>query len=675
VSDMMDLLSRPRALAILFALPIAALTGPLAGADIEEEIGIATEKGIEFLKKEIGAKQVETGEHDDKQMGKIALETYALIVAGVGVEDPIVAKNLDSLSKMALDTTYCIACYLFALDAAISQLQADSALASPSQKFRDDPSVGAHFRPRLEAAVNALVRIRQKNGGWNYTAGGTRYDNSNSQFAVLGLGVGLKRRVPIPREVWVEVAEHFIKCQAKDGPEVLTRLEYYPESEKGEGKQDSVKLVDKTDKAEKKKIKEEKEKKGSPTVVRKGKEKDTGEEKVQYFSRGWGYITGSENWNMTCGGLSSQILAEKALKGQMPGDLGPRLSKSIRDGYGWLMSHWSPSGGGGWAYYGLYSLEKVADLGDVKKFAVTPGDPQSGHDWFQEVRDIILREQRADGSWAGGNKVQVRWNTAFAMLILNRATSLIVQSRSTPKFSRTGAAGAAMGKKSAEDKNWVYIKEYELQFHVPTILRQMRIRPTPKLLGILELALRNYPPESSGYLVWNLAQALETQKNKRVKEFLDGELTRIVGTKYEKTDQYQTWYKRYVKVDEIGKSMADPGKYLLTVYPKTTKSVSLKKKLIWAIGRCRHQDAAEMLLEDLANADVDVRQEAYGTLSLLRLNPDPIPLFDAKGSDATREGQIPLIKAWALKGMKVRPVAKPEEKPAEKPAEKTADAK
>ena len=116
------------------------------------------------------------------------LETSALVVAGVSVEHPVLQKYFEILSKIALDTTYNCACYAFALDAAISQLLNDAGLAAPSQKLGDDASIGENYRQRLEAAVKAIVSLRRgKEGDWNYTKDGSRFDNSNSQFAVLGL--------------------------------------------------------------------------------------------------------------------------------------------------------------------------------------------------------------------------------------------------------------------------------------------------------------------------------------------------------------------------------------------------------------------------------------------------------------------------------------------------------
>jgi hypothetical protein len=628
------------------------LAGRRLSADLDDEIGAATDAGIEFLLKAIDVKQVEAGEHPEANNGKIALETYALVVAGVPVDNPTIKKNFETLSQIKLEHTYTIACYIFALDAAISQLQNDAALAAPSQVFKDDPAIGAAYRPRLEAGVNALVKIRQAGGGWNYTAEKGRFDNSNVQFAVLGLGVGGKRKVPIAREVWEQVVQHYFKCQKKDGPEVKERPEFHGEDEKGEGKRDRVNLIDKqtgkkVEKGEKPaKEEKEKERKGSPTVPRPAKPSpDFGPEALQYFSREWYYevSSGGNVWNMTCGGTSSMILAAENLKGLVPPDMQNLINKSIRDGYGWIMTNWQPVQGDDWRYYGLYSLEKVADLGEVKRFA--------GHDWYQEAARFIIDDQRKDGSWPGKSPTQVRWNSAFALLILNRATSLLTQGRVVAGKRRATDIGGARKDKNSDERNWVYIPEYEREFHIPSILRQIRLRPSQKLVKMLELALKHYPEINNGFLVVNLVNLRDSTKIKGVKMLLKDQLVKITGVDYETSEQYLAWCNRWVDVDRIGQTAKDPQDMLKTYFAHTSRSIPLKKKILWAVGRCnKEKNVVEgmppLLLADLNNADQDIRQEAYEKLSMLGLSREPIPVFDAKGAQATRDGQVVEIKTW-----------------------------
>jgi hypothetical protein len=303
------------------------------------------------------------------------------------------------------------------------------------------------------------------------------------------------------------------------------------------------------------------------------------------------------------------------------------------------MAHWNPTAGGDFKYYGLYSLEKVADLGEVKKFGP--------HDWYKEVARGILDEQRVDGSWPGENPTQVRLNTSFALLILNRATSLLTQGRQVGgRVALTGAP--RRDKESSDERNWVYLPQYDREFHLPSLLRQVRLRPTVKVLKILELALKHYPEDQKGFLVAGLVKTREASKNKSVSKFLDEQLNQITGQKYKEAEQYEKWCKRWLQVQKIGAEAQDPEGYLKLCYAHT-QSPPLKKRVIWAVGRCRLQELAPLLIEDLTGTDPEIRQAAYETLSLLRLSKEPIPSFDHKAEATSLGQQATLIRQWYQK--------------------------
>jgi hypothetical protein len=61
---------------------------------------------------------------------------------------------------------------------------------------------------------------------------------------------------------------------------------------------------------------------------------------------------------MTCGGASSLLLVGQNLNEQLEPAEQTKLAISIRDGLGWMMANWNPKH----SYYGMYSLEKVADI-------------------------------------------------------------------------------------------------------------------------------------------------------------------------------------------------------------------------------------------------------------------------------------------------------------------------
>jgi hypothetical protein len=144
-----------------FALFAATSTA----GDPVEDLFSSIDRGRRFLMEEIKAKQVETGEDDDKLMGKISLETYALIVSGLGVDDPIIAKNLESLSKMPLYRTYCIACYILnRATSSIRQVAKGVPVVTGNIKFSKEEGQDLRYwvsvqECRQEFYIPALLRL------------------------------------------------------------------------------------------------------------------------------------------------------------------------------------------------------------------------------------------------------------------------------------------------------------------------------------------------------------------------------------------------------------------------------------------------------------------------------------------------------------------------------------
>src|SRR5882762_3040854 len=196
-----------------------------------EKVNDAIDRGVQYLLGEIGKQPAGQWPEPQKAAGQVALETYSLVVAGVDVSHPLIKKNFEYLRDHALGTgfTYTLACYVFALDAAIAQKEADLMLANPElarQRFKDNPSIGQEYRAALTTAVQKVAGLQKGFGGWIYSADGNpkSYDNSNTQFAVLALGVGLKRGVPIDSGVWDRVLDHFLKQGIVSKVEVKDRL-------------------------------------------------------------------------------------------------------------------------------------------------------------------------------------------------------------------------------------------------------------------------------------------------------------------------------------------------------------------------------------------------------------------------------------------------------------------
>jgi hypothetical protein len=613
-------------------LPSALPSARLIGAPAVNE---AIEKGIDYLLAEIRKEPKPKG---DWAIGQMALETYALVVAGVSVQNQLIQQNFETLNKQAIGTnrTYIIACYVFALDAAISQLEHDLLILQPKNTRKilaDDPRVGQEYRGNLAKAVQAMVRLQNKVGSWRYGPA-QDFDNSNVQFAVLALGVGHKRKVPIEPAVWEGVVDHFLKYQQPDGPKVTARVTIDPEREKDRHRV-TLERKEKEKKPDRKKKDDEKE--GGRTVVD-TPESDpevpvVGTEGIDVFARGWDYSANKAyTWNMTCAGLSSLLLARDALGSRLNADRRKAVNKSIRDGYGFLLTGWGPTA----SYYSAYSLEKVADIGHIVKFDV--------HDWYSELSTHLLGQQTKNGSWpeGGGHHENPRVATSFALLILNRATSLLTMNPASliVVSGRSGGGGGGV-----EDRAWVYVPALDVRMHYPTLLKVIRMRPTPKLVDFLRNIIDNYPDEWKGELVPDMVKIRQGLEHKALQKVLDSYLADIVGAKYKELEKYKLWHERWAEVIAAGKSAArSHGPQLIEWYGSAKESYTLKKAIIWALLQCKARDAVSLFVDDLENDDARVRAAAYDALRASFV--DFPPPFDANATPRARSEQVAKIREW-----------------------------
>ena len=148
--------------------------------------------------------------------------------------------------------------------------------------------------------------------------------------------------------------------QDANGNVTEKRLTPYPESQRDRRNQVTRKHLTRNDKRKNKKN-DESARRGSKTRVMEPIEPIpfVGSEEIEVSVRGFSYNGKGSNWNMTCAGLSSMLLGDRYISSDLPQAAQDRIHESIRDGFGWIMNHWTPTE----TYYGLYSLEKVADIG------------------------------------------------------------------------------------------------------------------------------------------------------------------------------------------------------------------------------------------------------------------------------------------------------------------------
>jgi len=592
--------------AVLATLPLHA-----AEDGFERRVDEAIDKGVGWLIERIE----KDGWLNQHPLGTTAIEVYALAKSGVSLEHPKLAEGLERIaSRLPVGHTYSVSLCLMALDAVLHEMEIEQALVSGRGFVEIRPSKQVWDRMKAGAAWLVEKRV-QGNGSWNYNGEQNRYDNSNSQFAVLGLGVAAKRGIPIPPEVWTEIAEHSIEDQQLNGPPGKTnvgirRLE-------GAGPR-----------------------RGTTDVREKDPQRFSPEGDARI--RGWSYQEpkGGARATMTCAGLSSLLIAREYLvrtPGACPPEKLKKIDQAIRDGYAWIIDRKAKMDFASWHFYGLYSLEKVGDLGSIETF--------DGWDWYRWAAEDLIKGQEADGHWGdprrgggrkkGGNDFyEERYNTAFALLVLNRATDLLTFTR--PLFLSGRSGSREVG------GDLVYIPRLDAQVSVRLILRKLRFSPTKGVLRLAEDLVKVYPVEKNGELVKPLLE-LFGSPFKPVQAFAAEALAELTGVKSPSADAYNQWYARWRELDGIIGRREAASAAKLREYLKTLDSPRLKMRVVDGLRVLRVKDAIGELIDELSADDADYRSRVYDALTYLA---DKYLPFDAKGPKSSRDRQIEAWRAW-----------------------------
>ena len=344
-------------------------------------------------------------------MGRLALPLAAALKGGASTKDPAVVAAFDRLAKLQPAKTYGVACYLFALDA-LARKQAKEGIRRRSRTFvgRKPHQAKGDVRKRMAQMVEWLVNARVAGMGyWHYGVSSGGHDFSNSQFAILGLQIGIEHGIAVPRKVFEEIAKIFVSSQTMMAAPEKINISY------GLRLEDLLQNRRTTAKAQ-----------STSFTVKPG---------------GWQYhaTKGGSKASMTAAGASSLLVARNGL-GRTNLALRQSLDKALVRSYAWINKNFNAfiqAGGGGHGLYTMYSLEKVGDLGEIEKFGE--------HNWYVEGATILLDKQQGDGGWAGGYV-----NTSFAVFFLTRATRL--KPYSAPKILTNSPAGGG-----SADRDLVFI--------------------------------------------------------------------------------------------------------------------------------------------------------------------------------------------------------------------------
>jgi len=156
-------------------------------------VNLAIDKGAAALKSVRGKNP--PWKYSTSPVGTTALVCLALHAAGVDRKDPDLRAGVEYLRKATLPKhTYSVALVAMALEAI----------------------GGKRYRGRVRECAKQLIETQLDSGLWNYP-GLNQGDNSNAQYALLGLRAAARAGVRVPERTWRRACDHFLKTTCPDG--------------------------------------------------------------------------------------------------------------------------------------------------------------------------------------------------------------------------------------------------------------------------------------------------------------------------------------------------------------------------------------------------------------------------------------------------------------------------
>jgi type II secretory pathway pseudopilin PulG len=350
---------------IIAAVLVSGLAPQARAAVTREQVEKAIRAGGRFLKE----KQKDDGSWHDldeerSKTGTTSLIVLALLTAGEPVNSPTISKALDFLRKFTperLNSTYAVALQTMVF-----------AAATPES---DQIKIAANVNWLERAQIKPGERTNWP-GSWSYTEFKTSPgDNSNSQYALLGLNAAVEVGVPVRPEVWTLARTYWERAQKNDGGFSYTPEDRSPATA-------SMTCA------------------GISSLIITGLKRFQGQE----------FLVGDQIQNCGKGGFNI----------------------SLQRGTDWLAGHFFVGQNFGnsqqWKFYYLYGLERAGRLTGQRFF----GD----HDWYREGAEELIHDQdQLFGFWKGFSLEQDPLvATSFALLFLakGRAPVLINKLRHAP---------------------------------------------------------------------------------------------------------------------------------------------------------------------------------------------------------------------------------------------------
>ena len=324
-----------------------------------EQVRRAIDRGIGYLRgAEDGKGHLEAERYSSVPGGSTSLAMLALLSAGVRADDPLMQRCLKYQRGLKLEKTY--------------QVGLQTAVFALAGQGEDRDRIQRNVDWLLEAEFRD--RDNRKLQGWGYSNRLYPADNSNSEYALLGLHEGFVAGAKMKPEAWQEI------------------LDFYAASQKNGGW--SYRRV--------------------PDYRRRGAEDFRFQENN---------LGGENTLNMTTAGLCGLFLASRNLDAALATqprerdskDRGRRQQEHIEEALKWL-DHKMPRDADAIGrmqnrYYFLCNVERAGRLSEQRLLG--------GVDWYILGCEYLIKQQRADGSWIGDlTEADPLVATSFALLFL-----------------------------------------------------------------------------------------------------------------------------------------------------------------------------------------------------------------------------------------------------------------
>jgi Domain of unknown function (DUF4159)/Prenyltransferase and squalene oxidase repeat len=320
-----------------------------------ERVERSIREGVRFLKQQQRPDGSWPDIDGDANSGTTSLALLALLTAGEKPDSPAIRKGLEFLRSFrpdVLNSTYAIG------------LQ--TAVFAAAEPERDKLRILANVEWLESAQIKPGDAVAWP-GSWSYGAAKRRNgDNSNTQYALLGLHAAVEAGVLVKPHVWTLARAYWTRSQKKDGS-----WSYTPESPASTASMSCA---------------------GISSLIFAGVPRLEGQE----------FLQGEAIRN--CG------------KG--------RVNPSLQSGIDWLTRNFRADENHGagvtWRFYYLYGLERAGRLTGLRFFGP--------HDWYRQGAEVLVASQdKLTGAWQGSLMEHDQLlATSFAVLFLARGRAPVL---------------------------------------------------------------------------------------------------------------------------------------------------------------------------------------------------------------------------------------------------------